>query len=75
MWKERQVQRRQPHAGIRGVAYAVTWLVIIFPLWLMSLIVQSHYEYVPPMWLGLWVAWFPMLVIALREIWLVLRHR
>ena len=58
---------------MRAVAYALLWFCIVFPLWLVSLIVQAHFEYVPPLWLGLWAYWGPVAVIIFWEVRLMVR--
>jgi hypothetical protein len=70
MTSSRKPYRPLPGAA-RAFAYIVLFAVIMFPLWIVSLVIQAHYEVVPPMWLGLWPWWgWCLMVIALEtRIW------
>ena len=69
--KRMKGHRQQVGGGMRFVAYALLWVCIVLPLWMISLNVQAHYLYVPPMWLGLWPWWGPTLAVLMREVWLM----
>ena len=69
-WREyvKKSQRKPLTAPMRAIAYLIMWLCVVFPLWVLSLIVQAHYEYIPPLWLGLWFSWLPAILIMAREV-------
>jgi len=64
-------RRQKVGGGMRAVAYALLWLCIVLPLWVITLVVEAHYDYIPPMWLALWAFWVPTVLIVVREVYLM----
>ena len=67
--KQADAHRRHPvGGGMRAVAYALLWMCIVLPLWIISLIVEAHFEYIPPVWLRYWAFYLPWVGIVINEV-------